>query len=75
MRIRQIVGLPFVTRETRTKFEGASFYDLRNAIFALQQHFPNHLVFAERDRLVVSNKDRSIRVGEIRFSVEHRAPF
>jgi hypothetical protein len=67
MRIKQILGSEFLAKETRRTVERASYCNARNARYVLQQALPNHKVFTEGDRLVVSNKDRSIRVAEFKM--------
>jgi hypothetical protein len=64
MKLRQIQGSQFLPDQTRVYFEGACYYDLRNARYIVQHFLPNHTVFTEGDRLVISNRDRSIRLAE-----------
>jgi hypothetical protein len=66
MKLRQIQGSQFIPDNTRRYFEGASYFDLRNARYIVQHFMPNHVVFTEGDRLVIANRDRSIRLAEFR---------
>ena len=66
MKLRQIQGAQFLSDHTRKYFEGACYFDLRNARYIVQHYLPNHVVFTEGDRLVIANRDRSIRLAEFK---------
>ena len=67
MKLMQTLGSMNIKHEIRKRLEGGSFFDLRNARCIVKHHLPNHLVYTEGDRIVVANKDKSIRVAEFKM--------
>lgn len=73
MKLKVCEGRDFIPETTRECFESTTFIDLGYARHFVQGYLPNHFVSCEGDRIVVTNRDRSLRVAQLEptINVKH----